>query len=155
MNDGQAKGEFRKALKAGTLKCYYCAVVAVNIDHAIPRSRGGADHPDNWRASCQKCNELKGALTEREYLGLDLPIFCNCYRPFNTVALRDRHLLRRKCQPRFRCSCLRHFMTLNAVSDHLGDTDCNSSLSSLIRNKETIHGHRSEESDLYQPTCLA
>ena len=36
------------------------------VDHIIPRSRGGTDHPDNLQLLCAACNSLKGNRTQPE-----------------------------------------------------------------------------------------
>lgn len=50
--------------------CDYCddAVSAdFHIDHLLPISRGGINHPDNLCVACPACNFAKGARTEREF----------------------------------------------------------------------------------------
>ncbi len=50
--------------------CQYCGVVMpdrLEIDHIIPRSRGGATTPDNLIASCHKCNQTKNNQTAVEF----------------------------------------------------------------------------------------
>lgn len=37
------------------------------VDHVIPRSRGGCNKADNLVASCGPCNYQKGTLTGEEY----------------------------------------------------------------------------------------
>ncbi len=39
--------------------CQYCGSRAENIDHVIPRSRGGLHSWDNIVASCRRCNTRK------------------------------------------------------------------------------------------------
>lgn len=48
--------------------CQYCGLDMLrdastlsqaSVDHVIPRSKGGSDHPDNLVTSCQACNQLK------------------------------------------------------------------------------------------------
>lgn len=39
--------------------CQYCGAAAENIDHVVPRSRGGAHEWENVVASCKKCNSKK------------------------------------------------------------------------------------------------
>ena len=41
-------------------RCQYCTEAAENIDHVIPRSRGGQHIWENVVASCQPCNARKG-----------------------------------------------------------------------------------------------
>lgn len=40
-------------------RCQYCERTAENIDHVIPRSRGGAHAWENVVASCRACNARK------------------------------------------------------------------------------------------------
>lgn len=47
-------------------RCGYCGVsesdvgAELTVDHFQPRSRGGADEPENWIYCCHACNEFKG-----------------------------------------------------------------------------------------------
>ena len=40
-------------------RCQYCGATAENIDHVIPRSRGGAHVWENVVAACRPCNTRK------------------------------------------------------------------------------------------------
>lgn len=40
-------------------RCQYCGATAENVDHVIPRSRGGEHVWENVVASCRPCNALK------------------------------------------------------------------------------------------------
>jgi 5-methylcytosine-specific restriction endonuclease McrA len=40
-------------------RCQYCGAAAENIDHVVPRSRGGTHTWDNVVASCRPCNARK------------------------------------------------------------------------------------------------
>ena len=46
--------------------CRYCGrrapAVILEVDHQIPVSRGGTDHPDNLISACLDCNRGKGPL---------------------------------------------------------------------------------------------
>ena len=44
-------------------KCVYCGVenVPLNIDHVVPRAKGGSDHVSNLVLACTDCNQKKGA----------------------------------------------------------------------------------------------
>jgi 5-methylcytosine-specific restriction endonuclease McrA len=33
--------------------------VLMTVDHIIPRSKGGPDHPDNFQTMCERCNQAK------------------------------------------------------------------------------------------------
>lgn len=37
-----------------------CGAYATHVDHVLPRSKGGSDHPANLRAACQTCNLRRG-----------------------------------------------------------------------------------------------
>jgi 5-methylcytosine-specific restriction endonuclease McrA len=39
--------------------CQYCGAAAENVDHVIPRSRGGPHEWDNVVAACRRCNSKK------------------------------------------------------------------------------------------------
>lgn len=39
--------------------CQYCGAAAENVDHVIPRSRGGAHVWENVVAACRRCNSSK------------------------------------------------------------------------------------------------
>lgn len=42
-------------------KCFYCGadLIAFEIDHFIPRSKGGSDDWENLRLACFRCNRSK------------------------------------------------------------------------------------------------
>lgn len=40
-------------------RCQYCGGAAENLDHVVPRSRGGAHTWENVVASCRRCNSRK------------------------------------------------------------------------------------------------
>ena len=53
-------------------RCAYChkEATATNrweIDHILPRSRGGSDRPSNLALSCHACNQAKGNRTAEEF----------------------------------------------------------------------------------------
>ena len=39
--------------------CQYCGAPAENLDHVVPKSRGGAHAWDNVVAACRRCNSKK------------------------------------------------------------------------------------------------
>ncbi len=60
-------GVNRKAIFARDgYRCQYCGGVAENLDHIVPRSRGGAHTWNNVVASCRKCNSRKENKTPEE-----------------------------------------------------------------------------------------
>ncbi|MBO0713929.1 MAG: HNH endonuclease [Acidimicrobiales bacterium] len=40
-------------------RCQYCGAAAENIDHVVPRSRGGSHTWENVVAACRRCNARK------------------------------------------------------------------------------------------------
>jgi 5-methylcytosine-specific restriction endonuclease McrA len=52
--------------------CQYCGLPAENVDHVIPRSRGGGHSWDNVVAACRRCNSRKENRLPHE-VGLRLP----------------------------------------------------------------------------------
>lgn len=51
-------------LKKHGSKCFYCKqkfhIDNLEIDHIIPKSKGGENNINNYMLSCQKCNCSKG-----------------------------------------------------------------------------------------------
>ena len=69
--DGQLTDEvWTGLLLAQTGLCSYCgdAMRAPEIDHRVPLSRGGSNHPENLHLVCGRCNRRKGARTHEEFL---------------------------------------------------------------------------------------
>ena len=48
-------------------KCSYCGKQAQEIDHIVPRSKGGTNSVDNLTATCRSCNERKSNLSLKEF----------------------------------------------------------------------------------------
>jgi 5-methylcytosine-specific restriction endonuclease McrA len=46
--------------------CQYCGRAAENVDHVLPRSRGGPHEWENVVAACRRCNSKKKDLTPAE-----------------------------------------------------------------------------------------
>lgn len=49
----------RAVLVRDNFECQYCGRTAENVDHVIPRSRGGGHSWDNVVAACRPCNSRK------------------------------------------------------------------------------------------------
>ncbi len=47
-------------------RCQYCGAPAENVDHVVPKSRGGLHAWENVVAACAKCNHSKGDKTPAE-----------------------------------------------------------------------------------------
>ena len=56
-------------------RCAYCdapgAGVQINIDHVVPRSRGGSSRVSNLVPACRPCNELKDTRLVEDFLAHD------------------------------------------------------------------------------------
>lgn len=50
-------------------KCCYCGKenIPLEIEHIIPKSRGGTDRIDNLCLACHECNQKKGNMTAEEF----------------------------------------------------------------------------------------
>jgi len=51
-------------------RCAYCDAqnVPLNIDHIVPRSRGGSDRVSNLTLACIPCNQAKGSMPVRRFV---------------------------------------------------------------------------------------
>ena len=56
-------------------KCFYCgkAVSGFEVEHMLPKSRGGSNRIDNLTLSCHDCNQKKDTLTAEEFIQQTLP----------------------------------------------------------------------------------
>jgi Restriction endonuclease len=48
-------------------RCIYCGNKAEEIEHIIPKSKGGTNSPYNLVIACKKCNKLKGKSSLKEF----------------------------------------------------------------------------------------
>jgi 5-methylcytosine-specific restriction endonuclease McrA len=50
-------------------KCAYCGAenMALQVEHLLPRARGGANRVSNLTLACEKCNQKKGTRTAAEF----------------------------------------------------------------------------------------
>jgi len=50
-------------------KCVYCgrSNIPLEVEHIIPKSRGGTDRIDNLAIACRECNERKANMTAEEF----------------------------------------------------------------------------------------
>lgn len=57
-------------------KCFYCGktVSGFEVEHMLPKSRGGSNRIDNLTLSCHNCNEKKGTLTAEEFIQQTLTV---------------------------------------------------------------------------------
>nr|WP_074955520.1 RNA-guided endonuclease IscB [Alicyclobacillus macrosporangiidus] len=54
-------------------KCVYCGAedVPLEVEHVVPRSRGGTDRVSNLTVACHECNQAKGNQSLEEFLHHD------------------------------------------------------------------------------------
>ena len=71
------KKQRQRVLKRDGYICAYCGQDATEVDHVIPRARGGGHDLDNLVACCKPCNSRKGAIEEGVFLTQQLtpPVF--------------------------------------------------------------------------------
>ena len=48
-------------------KCSYCGAKAEEIDHIVPRAKGGTNSTYNLVAACKSCNQMKSNLSLKEF----------------------------------------------------------------------------------------
>ncbi|CAB5224026.1 HNHc domain containing protein [uncultured Caudovirales phage] len=84
------KDQRLRVLKRDSYICQYCGEDATQVDHVIPRSKGGGHELDNLLACCARCNTLKGA---KEGLFLDRsstpPVFSGILSPKQSETMQD------------------------------------------------------------------
>jgi len=66
--------------------CTYCRATGVplQVEHIVPRTRGGSDRVSNLTLACEPCNQRKGAQTAAEF-GFPL-VQAHAQRPLNDAA---------------------------------------------------------------------
>ena len=71
INKGNLQGyEVREyLLEKFNRTCVYCGIkdVPLEVEHIVPKSRGGVDSIGNLTIACNKCNQSKGTLTAKEF----------------------------------------------------------------------------------------
>ena len=72
---GYVSGTLRyEVLKRAKFRCELCGVLAdvraLEVDHILPRNRGGTDDPDNLQALCYRCNAMKRDRDDTDFRGV-------------------------------------------------------------------------------------
>jgi ATP adenylyltransferase len=72
---GYISGTLRyEVLKRARFRCELCGVSAdiraLEVDHIVPRNRGGTDDPDNLQALCYRCNAMKRDRDDTDFRGV-------------------------------------------------------------------------------------
>jgi hypothetical protein len=58
----------RHEILTGGALCDYCGFTATEVDHIVPRSRGGGLDRENLCAACLECNREKSDMTVGEWI---------------------------------------------------------------------------------------
>ena len=72
---GYISGTLRyEVLKRARFRCELCGISAdvraLEVDHIVPRNRGGTDDPDNLQALCYRCNAMKRDRYDTDFRGV-------------------------------------------------------------------------------------
>jgi hypothetical protein len=88
---GEWKKQRQRVLKRDGYICAYCGQDATEVDHIIPRARGGGHELDNLVACCKPCNSRKGAIEEGVFLTQQLtpPVFIDYISPMQSETMLD------------------------------------------------------------------
>jgi len=75
VSGGYISGTLRyEVLKRARFRCELCGVSAdvraLEVDHIVPRNRGGTDNPDNLQALCYSCNSMKRDRDATDFRGV-------------------------------------------------------------------------------------
>jgi hypothetical protein len=87
----QWKKQRERVLRRDNYTCMYCGQEATQVDHIIPRKRGGGHDLDNLVACCAPCNSRKGALEEGVFLTQSVtpPVFLSYVSPMQSEQALD------------------------------------------------------------------
>ena len=88
---GEWKKQRQRVLKRDGYVCAYCGQDATEVDHIIPRAKGGGHELDNLVACCKPCNSRKGAIEEGVFLTRQLtpPVFIDYVSPMQSETMLD------------------------------------------------------------------
>jgi len=73
----QWKRQRELVLTRDCYECAYCGEPATEVDHIIPRAKGGGHELENLVACCKRCNGRKGSRSQASFLGTPFtpPVF--------------------------------------------------------------------------------
>ena len=121
-------------------KCAYCGKsgVPLEIEHIIPRSRGGTNRVANLTLSCRKCNQNKGNKTAKEFGYPAIAIRAN--QSLKAVAFMNT--VRKQMIEHLKCHCTYGFITkyyrinLGLAKSHINDAFIIAGGSTQVRSQE-------------------
>ena len=72
ISTGYIPGSVRyEVLKRAKFRCELCGISAddkaLEVDHIIPRNKGGSDDPSNFQSLCYSCNAMKGDRDDTDF----------------------------------------------------------------------------------------
>jgi hypothetical protein len=91
LGTSQWKKQRQRVLKRDNYTCVYCNEEATEVDHVIPRAKGGGHELDNLVACCKRCNGLKGSRSQAAFLGdkSTPPVFSGNIYPMQSRPMPD------------------------------------------------------------------
>lgn len=147
-SSGYISGTLRyEVLKRARFRCELCGISAeqkaLEVDHIVPRSKGGADEISNFQALCYSCNAMKRDRDDTDFRGMARSyeerqagcLFCKivegriiasnelCYAVRDTYPVTEHHTLvipKRHVSDFFNL----HQPEINAVHSLLNDLKC-------------------------------
>ena len=87
----QWKRQRELVLTRDCYECAYCGEPATEVDHIIPRAKGGGHELENLVACCKRCNGRKGSRSQDSFLGTSFtpPVFIDNLSPMKSEVHRD------------------------------------------------------------------
>lgn len=107
------------------MACMYCGDTAgpFHLDHVVPRSRGGPDHPRNIVRACQRCNLSKGDKLPSEWRPHVPPEVRDIERRVSAIVAKRvsrKGKVDERPPPRLNCQVCGRDLFLNWSNAHLG-----------------------------------
>jgi 5-methylcytosine-specific restriction endonuclease McrA len=80
------KDQRKRVLQRDQYICVYCNGEATQVDHVIPRAKGGSHDLDNLVACCATCNSRKGSRSHASFLEVTStpPVFSSRISPMQS-----------------------------------------------------------------------
>ena len=87
----QWKRQRELVLTRDCFECAYCGEPATEVDHIIPRAKGGGHELENLVACCKRCNGRKGSRSQASFLGTSFtpPVFIDNLSPMKSEVHQD------------------------------------------------------------------
>jgi len=85
------KDQRKRVLARDQYTCVYCNGEATQVDHVIPRAKGGTHDLDNLVACCATCNSRKGSRSHASFLEVlsTPPVFSGFPSPMQSEIHQD------------------------------------------------------------------